>query len=131
MRRPTPNPPSPGTATLTRYFWPGRDHVSSATYPGGSYQAEGSLGKVLTAQVAGSHPLYQCQINNDRFTSVSANCEGRTFLGVIGYAYDGPPAAAHLLLYRCITSNGVDHFDSPDPNCEGQNSEGTQGYLLL
>ncbi|WP_432904179.1 S8 family peptidase [Micromonospora matsumotoense] len=124
-------PPSPGTAMLTRYFWSGRDHVSSTTHPGGSYQAEGSLGKVLTAQLAGSHPLYQCQVGNDRFTSVSANCEGRTFLGVIGYAYDSPPAAPYQLLYRCITRGGADHFDSPDPNCEGQNSEGTQGYLLL
>ncbi|KWV32903.1 peptidase S8 [Micromonospora rifamycinica] len=123
-------PPSPGSATLTRYFWPGRDHVSSTTHPGGGYQPEGSLGKVLTTQVAGTHPLYQCQVNNDRFTSPSANCEGRSFLGVIGYAYDNPPAVPYQGLYRCVARGSGEHFDSPDPNCEGQAGEGLLGYLL-
>ncbi|WP_435872697.1 S8 family peptidase [Micromonospora matsumotoense] len=124
-------PPSPGTATLTRYFWSGRDHASSTTHPGGGYQAEGNLGKVLTTQVAGTHPLYQCQVGNDRFTSLAANCEGRTSLGLIGYAYDSPPAVSHRGFYRCIVRGSGEHFDSLEVNCEGQVSEGLQGYLLL
>ncbi|HEY0698732.1 MAG TPA: S8 family peptidase [Micromonospora sp.] len=123
-------PPQPGTATVTRYWWAGRDHVSSTTHPGGSYVAEGSLGKVQTTQVAGTHPLYQCQIGSDRFTSISANCEGQAFLGVIGYAYDAPPASPNQRLFRCVVSSNGEHFDSPDPNCEGQRVETLLGYLL-
>ncbi|MDG4819141.1 S8 family serine peptidase [Micromonospora sp. WMMD956] len=122
-------PPSPGTATLTRYYGAG-DHVSSTTHPGGSYQAEGPLGKVHTSAVAGTHALYQCRVGNDRFTSAAANCEGQTFLGVIGYAYDSPSATASQPLYRCLVRGSGEHFDSPDANCEGQIVEGPQGYLL-
>ncbi|EEP70087.1 peptidase S8 and S53 subtilisin kexin sedolisin [Micromonospora sp. ATCC 39149] len=123
-------PPAPGTATLTRY-WSGRDHVSSTTHPGSGYQAEGSLGKVHTSQVAGTHPLYQCQVGSDRFTSPAATCEGRTFLGLIGYAYGSPPAAPHQLVYRCMVRGNGEHFDSAASNCEGQITEGPLGYLLL
>ncbi|WP_229401416.1 S8 family peptidase [Micromonospora okii] len=120
----------PGTAVLTRYWWSGRDHVSSTTHPGGGYAAEGSLGRVHTGQVSGTHPLYQCLTGSDRFTSLQANCEGRVGLGLIGYVYSSPPGAAHSPIYRCLVRSNGEHFDSNDPNCEGQITEGLNGYTL-
>ncbi|QLD25242.1 hypothetical protein HXZ27_14320 [Micromonospora carbonacea subsp. aurantiaca] len=84
-----------------------------------------------TSAVAGTHALYQCQVGSDRFTSLSAGCEGKTFLGVIGYVYDAPPAAPSQVFYRCRVRSNGEHFDSPDANCEGQIAEGSHGYLLL
>ncbi|MBB5867296.1 subtilisin family serine protease [Allocatelliglobosispora scoriae] len=118
------------TVTLNRYWWSGRDHISTTTFPGGSYQFEGSLGQLFTGPVAGTHALYSCKINNDTFTSLSANCEGRVYLGLLGYAYDGPPAGGSRVLFRCVARGSGEHFDSSDPNCEGQGSEGPLGYLL-
>ncbi|MFE9203329.1 S8 family peptidase [Micromonospora sp. NPDC007230] len=123
-------PQQPGTAVLTRYWWPGKDHVSSTTHPGGGYLAEGSLGRVHTGQVSGTHPLYQCLVGSDRFTSPMANCEGRTVLGVIGYVYDAPPASPSYPIYRCLVRSNGEHFDTNDPNCEGQITEGMNGYTL-
>jgi subtilisin family serine protease len=119
----------PGTAVLTRY-WSGRDHVSSTTHPGGAYVAEGSLGRVHTGQVSGTHPLYQCLTGSDRFTSLQANCEGKVGLGVIGYVYSSPPGEAHSPIYRCRVRSNGEHFDTNDPNCEGQITEGLNGFTL-
>ncbi|KXK63838.1 hypothetical protein AWW66_01280 [Micromonospora rosaria] len=119
------------TAPLTRYWWPRNDHMTSVFHPGGGYQAEFVLGQIHTSWAAGTHPLFQCTKGSDRFTSPQFDCEGRYSLGLIGYAYTAPPAAPHRAFYRCLVRSNGEHFDSNDPNCEGQRPEGVLGYLLL
>jgi subtilisin family serine protease len=116
-----------GTATLFRHV--NRDHISTTSHVVPGYQFEGSLGRVLTRQAAGTHALYQCLVSGwDYMTSADPNCEGQTRVGVIGYVYTSPPSVSSLPLYRCLI--GGDHFDSPDRNCEGQIYEHLHGYLL-
>ncbi|WDZ84136.1 hypothetical protein [Micromonospora cathayae] len=126
---------SPGvladTAPLTRYWWLKKDHMSSVFHPGEGYAAEFVLGQIHTTAQPGTHPLFQCTKGSDRFTSPQFNCEGFPNIGLIGYAYSTPPAAPNRAFYRCLVRSNGEHFDSNDPNCEGQRPEGLQGYLLL
>jgi len=127
----TGSQPPGGKATLSR-FYNGRDHVSatSETFPG--YSREGALGVLYTSPVAGTHPIYQCRVGSwDYMTSLNANCEGTSIVGVLGYVYSSPPAAANRPFYRCRVASTGDHFDSTAANCEGQIVEGRLGYLLI
>jgi hypothetical protein len=120
----------PTTAPLDRYLGTNGDHISSTTNPGGTYRLEGILGQIHTGAVAGTHPLYQCRIGSDNFTSYAANCEGQIVIGLIGYAYNAPPSAPSRAFYRCVVRGSGEHFDSLDSNCEGQIVEGNLGHLL-
>jgi subtilisin family serine protease len=123
----TGNPP-PGVATLFRFF-NGADHITAPSTPPG-YGIEGPLGRMLTNQIPGTHPIFQCRIGGDFFTSTTANCEGQVVIGLTGFLYDTPPFQPNTPLRRChITGNG-EHFDSITANCEGQTVEGIIGYLI-
>ncbi|GAA1293395.1 S8 family peptidase [Saccharothrix xinjiangensis] len=117
----------PAKATLNRYRR-GNDHASATSAPAG-HALEGPIGTVNTAAGAGTHPIYQCLVNGwDYMTSLSANCEGTTVVGVIGYLLDAPASGANHPIRRCLVAGNGNHFDSPSANCEGQVVEGLLGY---
>ncbi|MEU1605209.1 DDE-type integrase/transposase/recombinase [Micromonospora matsumotoense] len=64
-----------------------------------------------------------------RLIGWSINTHMRTSL--ITDALDAAVAARRGRVYRCTVRSNWEHFDSVDPNCEGQRPEGLQGYLLL
>src|SRR5262249_621994 len=37
---------------------------------------------------------------------------------------------ASMPVYRCVTTDGIDHFLSPDEGCEGQSGEGLLGWAF-
>ncbi len=116
--------------SFNRYVGPNGHYETVGPQPSG-YSFEGSLGELLETQVPGTEPWYSCRAGTDEFTSRSSTCEGRELIGFEGYAYTSQPANVPTLpVYRCHTNNPVTHFDSHDPNCEGQTSDGLLGYLL-
>ncbi|MCS7480311.1 S8 family peptidase [Umezawaea endophytica] len=121
-------PGGPSTVDVSRYY-NGRDHLTSTTGAPGGYTREGSLGRAYSTQVAGTHPLYQCRVGSDYFTSVDAGCEGQVGAGVIGYFLDSATDTSGPIR-RCIVHGSGDHMDSSDLNCEGQIIEGILGYTL-
>ncbi|MFE2752783.1 S8 family peptidase [Actinosynnema sp. NPDC059335] len=119
----------PSTVTAVRYLG-GRDHLTSVTGAPSGYVVESALGRLLTSQAPGTHALYRCVTGGwDNFTSYDVNCEGRTRVGLLGYAHDGAVAGSHPI-YRCVVRANGDHMESFDPNCEGQITEGSLGYFL-
>nr|WP_157528555.1 LamG domain-containing protein [Kibdelosporangium sp. MJ126-NF4] len=100
--------------------------LTSAT-PRPGYRFEAALGLAVSDDEPGTHLMYNCQFNNDSFTSLAANCEGYPVIGTIGRAYDQSPASGGTAIYRC--NSGADHFESRDPKCEGATVEGVMGYL--
>lgn len=115
---------------LNRYN--GIDHAAFVSTPPAGYYLEGPLGYLLISQVSGTHPLYSCKAgSSDEFTSYLSNCEGQqTYEGLLGFAYDAPPAnIATAQVFRCAVNGTGDHFDSLASNCEGQNVNGSLGYF--
>jgi hypothetical protein len=67
---------------------------------------------MLTNQIAGTHPTWQCRIGGDFFPSTAANCEGQTIDGLIGYLIY--PSSIH----KPVTRRGFRHNppgESPRP----------------
>ncbi|MFD7659216.1 S8 family peptidase [Actinosynnema sp. NPDC059797] len=117
----------PAKATLNRYRR-GNDHASGTSAPAG-HALEGPIGTVDTAPGPGTHPIYQCLVNGwDHMTSLAANCEGTTVVGVIGHLLDAPASGANHPIHRCRVAGTGNHFDSTTANCEGQVVEGVLGY---
>ena len=89
---------------------------------------EATLGHLLTSQVAGTIPLYSCNVGADEFTSLTSNCEGQKVNGLLGFIYKTKPASVPTRpIYRCTSG---EHFDSPASNCEGQRYESLLGYAV-
>ena len=62
-------------------------------------------------------------------SSLAANCEGQSVLGLLGYVLaDKPADLPSLPLYRC--NAGAHHFDSVTTGCEGQTVEFQYGWVL-
>lgn len=111
--------------------WPFQSTVGNAY--------EGMLGDALTGTAAstpGTHVIYECLRNsNDFFTTGNSNCEGYgagAIKSKLGALYDTRNSIATVPVYRCSRpqfSNG-DHFDSNDPNCEGQMLDGLLGWAI-
>jgi hypothetical protein len=124
--------PAPGTVNLNRYYnYYGPQHMSTTGSAPAGYYLDGSLGWLYSSQVAGTAPLYMCQVvaSTDSFTSPDVNCEGQSQVGLLGYIYTAPPAGLASRVVRRCTVGGY-HFDSNDLNCEGQTAEGILGYTL-
>ena len=86
------------------------------------------LGSLFPAPGEGRRAIHGCAAGDDQFLSLDPGCEGRTKLGIEGYAYDAPPTGEETrAVYRCYVP-GSDHFASFDPGCEGQRPEGRLGY---
>jgi subtilisin family serine protease len=119
----------PGKTWLNRYLNSRGDHATGISAPFGYVKEGDGFGWVNTAASAGTHPIYQCLVaGRDYMTSTAANCEGTTFIGVIGYMYDSPPTGANQPVRRCRVTATGDHFDSVTSYCEGQIAEGILGY---
>lgn len=128
---PPPAAPSFLPPGAVNRFASASDHwVANGVAPSG-YGFEATLGFAATRAGPGRHALYSCIIGGDQFVSPDPRCEGQRVLGLIGFAYDGPPdePGGGVAIYRCTVSANGDHFVSPSPDCEGQHTEGMLGYL--
>lgn len=116
---------------LLRFWVPatGTHSVTAGSPPAGATYEFG-LGFLLPEGGPGRHAIHGCHAGGaDYFLSLDPNCEGRTKLGVEGYAYDAPPTTEPTqAVYRCQWP-GHDHFASSASDCEGQVTEGNLGYL--
>ncbi len=137
---PPVNPPPAGEAQRLpihrSYNGQIQDHLQTLTQGEGApaWQYEGVSFLTLSAQVAGTVPLYRCRINNtsQHFISNAANCEGQTVEGGLGFVYAGE-AAGTVGIYRCASPNGRDHLTTITPQeCTnaGYRVEGRQGFAF-
>ena len=116
---------------LSRYAGPS-GHISTTGPAPSGYTYESTFGSLLTTSEPGTVEFYLCLTGTDYFTSPASNCEGQSVVRSEGWAYASPPSGVPTVaIYRCrVTSTGT-HFDSPDPNCEGQTADaGLLGYLV-
>jgi F5/8 type C domain len=119
------------TVPLKRYFSASASSYWTTTgYVGSGYALQQTLGELERGKVAGTVPLYGCQVGpTDRFLSTLSNCENQYPLGVNGFIYSSPPVARpSAAIYRCY--NGSSHFASTHSNCEGATTEFLLGYVL-
>lgn len=122
------NPPA--LTNLGRYR-NGADHGTFTGWQPAGYVFEGSLGRTLSAPEVGTYQLFECLFAGwDFFTSTSADCEGQTMVGSLGWIYGDPNLSPYFVgpLYRCRTASG-EHFDAGS-GCEGQSVEGFLGYVV-
>ncbi|MFE2291251.1 hypothetical protein [Streptomyces sp. NPDC059452] len=124
----------PVAATPTRMLYrylSSRDHLSSVWHVPDGYNREGGLGQLYTSAAPGTHALYLCVVRGDHFLSYERNCEGQEYVTRLGWLPVGPPdGVASLPLYRCLTRDNRQLFESNDPNCESQIVGGPLGYTL-
>jgi hypothetical protein len=116
---------------LLRFWIPSTGtHFVGAGDPPAGVTYEFGLGFLLGEAAGNRHPIYGCNTGGaDYFLSLDSNCEGRTKLGIEGYAYDTPPTSEPTqAVYRCQVP-GRDHFASSSSECEGQRTEANLGYL--
>lgn len=129
----TDAPKPPEAVQLLRYRNAAGWHYSGTpnVAPPAGFTTEGGIGKLLANPDPGTKPLYSCALNGteDRMSSLSANCEGNTVYGLLGYVLAEKPADIPALpLFRCNT--GTQHFDSVTTDCEGQTVEFQYGWVL-
>ncbi len=118
------------TAPLSRYAG-ANGHISTTGPAPSGYNYESTFGSLLTSAQPGTTQLFLCQLGTDYFSSTSTNCEGQQVVASEGWIYTSAPTnVPSVALYRCrVTSTGT-HFDTTDPNCEGQSQDaGLLGYL--
>jgi hypothetical protein len=110
----------------------GSDHRSgTGVFPPG-YRNEGTLGHLAATSEPGTAPLYSCRSGGNSFTSLSADCEGRTRIGQLGWIWSQPPQGVpYATLHRCKVTATGEHFDAVSEQCEGQTHEARLGYLRL
>ena len=127
---PTPPPLAESVVTVPIYrfaYWYGTASTTSAT------EAASTTPFYSLFQVSYSHrkALYRClSAGFDSFTSTSANCEGQTVIGLLGYAETAAAAHAPRALYRCFT--GFGHLDVVNPGectAYGGTVESVLGYV--
>ena len=115
---------------LSRYAG-ANGHISTTGPAPSGYNYESTFGSLLTSAQPGTTQLFLCQLGTDYFSSTSTNCEGQQVVASEGWIYTSAPTnVPSVALYRCrVTSTGT-HFDTTDPNCEGQSQDaGLLGYL--
>ncbi|WP_052319003.1 hypothetical protein [Streptomyces pluripotens] len=119
------------TRDLTRYNDGKTDHRSTTWNVPSAFKEEGVLGKLYMKPVAGTRPLYMCQVGKDTFTSQDVNCEGQRYVTRLGWIYASKPSGVSTRpIRRCTVLGSGEHFDSINMQCEGQHQEGILGYAL-
>ncbi|TQM81258.1 concanavalin A-like lectin/glucanase superfamily protein [Saccharothrix saharensis] len=93
------------------------------------YHLLSTLGTLVDPAHANTRPLYSCLFHDDVFTSLLADCEGQTVLGVIGAVYRVAPSNVPTIpIYRCAGAG--DHFESRRSDCAGARVEGLLGHTV-
>ena len=93
------------------------------------YHLQSTLGTLVDPAHPNTRPLYSCLFYSDVFSSLSADCEGQTVLGVIGTVYRTPPSNVPTIpVYRCAAAG--DHFESRRSDCAGAKAEGLLGHTV-
>lgn len=106
------------------------DHLTSIFRVPSHYAVEGRLGWIETAWEPGTTALWLCRDGTDTFSSVQADCEGKTVVRWTGNIWTTPPPGLpSKALFRCHTTTG-ERFDSTSVGCEGRTTEQTLGYLI-
>lgn len=125
--------PTQQTMALTRYHNGKIYEVTTGWVdPDGGFKTDAALGHLYENPQNGAQvPFYGCKNGSTGyFVSLDPSCEGQRILGLEGYGYASPTAAANLAaLYRC-TSTSLGQFVSHDAQCEGQGSGKLLGYGL-
>jgi hypothetical protein len=126
-----------GLITLSRYHAASRnDSWTTTTVPlDGTYAFQKDLGFLLTAQRAGTVPLYDCYFAewDDHMVSPVVGCEGMTRLRTLGWMYSPhlPQPANTKPLYRCYHAPTTNHSVSDAATCEGLGGvEWLLGYVV-
>lgn len=106
------------------------DHITSVFRVPSHYTVEGRLGWIQSTWQAGTTALWLCRDGTDTFSSVQADCEGKTVVRWIGQIWiNPPPGLPSKPLFRCRGDAG-EHFDSTIVGCESRTTEQTLGYLI-
>lgn len=111
---------------LVRGYNPSRGHWASSRLLPGGFAFEGAW-RLFRDPVAGTVPLYECQVGGHNLLTKDRGCERLRPLGPVGYIRTAP-AAGTVALYRCYIPANGDHFISPSSTCEGQRTEQLLGY---
>jgi hypothetical protein len=124
--------PSESTVALNSYY---NDTVHEVTTgwidPTGGFILQFTIGHLYLAPTNGAKvPFYACKTGNtDYFVSLDRMCEGARIIGLNGYGYSDPAAAADLVpLFRC--HSGQDHYIDKTSRCAGAKLEQFLGYAL-
>jgi hypothetical protein len=107
--------------------------------PEGGFSLDKTLGYLYESpqnegsQTGATLALYSCKSGtSDYYVSADATCGSNKVIGLEGYGWAQPPAAASSVpLYSCAMSGtaGTDNFVSSDAQCEGQGKNaGLLGY---
>ncbi|SFR26778.1 Concanavalin A-like lectin/glucanases superfamily protein [Lentzea waywayandensis] len=121
---------------LSRHFngqWP-TDHWSSPHNTSPGYYREGPLGTVLLIDIPGqTASLNICQDGSDVYTSLDANCDGKTRISGGGRVYSSPPdGLPSKPLDRCKQTGvpNLNRFDSVT-GCGTHELQQRLGYVLV
>jgi hypothetical protein len=112
------------------------DHLQGLTAHEGepAYSYEGIGFRIYAAGAADRAPIYRCRYNGGpfHFISNSANCEGHTSEGQLGFV-NTVPKPGLVPISRCYHEGASDHLTTTNPDeCRnaGFRVEGGQGFAL-
>ncbi|MEZ4411192.1 MAG: DUF5722 domain-containing protein [Polyangiales bacterium] len=111
---------------LRRSYNAARGHWASTRVAPAGFREESSW-RLHRDPRDGTVLLYECRVGAHDLLTRDVGCEGLRPLGPVGYAWTDP-GAGRRPIYRCRVGEGVDHFVSVDPGCEGQVTESLLGY---
>jgi hypothetical protein len=114
---------------LRRGSHPTRGHWATSRLLPPGFTEESSWRLLRDADGAGAVMLHECRVGEHAMLSPDASCEGQFPMGPVGHVHTAPQPG-EVGLYRCRVGQGLDHFVSTDPGCEGQIAEQLLGYAL-
>lgn len=99
---------------------------------GAAYEGVGF--RVAVRPRPGRVPLYRCAVTGVGypFLSLLGNCEGQSYVGTLGYVFQGQEPGT-LQLYRCVSPVNGDHLATVNPQecaIAGYQVEGPLGFVF-